>query len=151
MYIYNLGALLLYMLLFMQQWQRTGREALQRPLRDSSVASHSGEEQGGVHLVNLKSSNCSLTSWFVSNVTRVMYPDEFVESLVATGTQLEPHVKTLICFLYGDTTEIPVFVVKWFLFFFLSYHSKYFGLIVCILWQAIMTQKNCIRSGIPGS
>lgn len=51
----------------------------------------------------------------VSNVTRVMDPDEFVESLVATGTQLEPHVKTLICFLYGDTTEIPVFVVKWFL------------------------------------
>lgn len=62
MYIYNLGALLLYILSFMQQGQRTGCEALQRPLGKSSVAPHSGEEQGGVHLVNLKSSNCSLTS-----------------------------------------------------------------------------------------
>lgn len=51
----------------------------------------------------------------VSNVTRMMYPDEFVEPLVATGTQLEPHMKTLICFLHRDATEISVFVVKWLL------------------------------------
>lgn len=51
----------------------------------------------------------------VRDVTRMMDPDEFVEPLVATGTQLEPHMKTLICFLYGNATEISVFVVKWFL------------------------------------
>ena len=48
-------------------------------------------------------------------MTRMMYPDEFVEPLVATGTQLKPHVKILIGFLYRDTAKIPVFIVKWFL------------------------------------
>lgn len=139
MYTYNLGALILSLLLLMHRGGG-GREVLQRPLWEGSVAPHPGKQQGRVHLVHLESRDCRLSSGFVSNVTRVMYPDEFVEPLVATGTQLQPHMETLIRFLYRDTAKISVFIVKWLFFFFLSYHSKYFGLIVCILWQAIMTQ-----------
>lgn len=75
MYIYNLGALLHYMLLFMQHWQRTGREALQRPFWESSVAPRSGEKQRGVHLVNLKSSDRSLIGWPGKNAQITSYQE----------------------------------------------------------------------------
>lgn len=52
----------------------------------------------------------------VSYVTRVMYPDKFVEPLSPTGAQLQSYMKTVICFLHRNTAEIPVFVVfNWFL------------------------------------
>lgn len=52
----------------------------------------------------------------VSYMTRMMYPNQFVEPLAPTGAQLQPYMKTVICFLYRNTTEVPVFVVvNWFL------------------------------------
>lgn len=51
----------------------------------------------------------------VSDVTRVMDPDEFVEPLVATGAQLQAHMEAMICLLDRNTAEIPVFMVKWLL------------------------------------
>jgi len=53
----------------------------------------------------------------VSDVTRMMYPDQFVERLAPTGAQLQSDMKTVVCFLCRDTAEIPVLVVvNWFLY-----------------------------------
>lgn len=53
----------------------------------------------------------------VSYVTRMMYPDKFVEPLSPTGAQLQSYMKTVICFLHRNTAEVPVFVVvNWFLY-----------------------------------
>lgn len=52
----------------------------------------------------------------VSYVTRMMYPNKFVECLAPTGAQLKSYMKTMFCLLYWNTTEIPIFVVvNWFL------------------------------------
>lgn len=47
----------------------------------------------------------------VSYVTRMMYPNKFVECLASTGAQLKSYMKTMLCLLYWNTTEISVFVV----------------------------------------
>lgn len=52
----------------------------------------------------------------VSYVTRMMYPNKFVESLAPTGAQLKSYMKTMFCLLHWNTTEIPILVVvNWFL------------------------------------
>lgn len=44
-------------------------------------------------------------------------------------------------------TVFPLFNFATYLFLFLHYYSKYFGLIVCFLGKAIMAKQDCIRSG----
>lgn len=61
MYTYNLGALILSLLLLMHRGGG-GREVLQRPLWEGSVAPHPGKQQRRVHLVHLESRDCRLSS-----------------------------------------------------------------------------------------